>query len=68
MFQSIILPNLVLLVLAGGLYAAYLAFFLRHIERSDVRVFPKWAWGVIVALGYPLGGVVYLAAGAKPAR
>lgn len=63
MLWSIVLPNLVLMVVVVGLYVAYLAYFLRRIERDAVRVFPKWVWGLVVALGYPVGGLAYLAAG-----
>ncbi len=45
------------------LAAAYVAWLVRDIRRSDVRHVPKWAWIVIVIVSIPLGGIIYLLAG-----
>lgn len=51
------------------LYAVYLVLLLRSIARSRVRVLPKWAWAVVVAIvSPPVGGLIYLVGGRAEAR
>ncbi len=51
-----------LLVLA----AAFVAYCLFDLSRSEVRHMPKWAWAIVCIVSVPLGGIVYLLAGREP--
>jgi ABC-2 type transport system ATP-binding protein len=56
-------PELVVLVVAGLLVGALLAYCVIDIVRHEVRVLPKWAWVVLCFASVPLGAVIYLAVG-----
>jgi hypothetical protein len=45
------------------LAAAFVAYCLFDLWRSQVRYLPKWAWAVVCLASVPLGGVVYLMIG-----
>jgi hypothetical protein len=51
------LAPLIVLVLAFQIYCWV------DIARSSVKHLPKWAWGAIVTLSVPLGGIAYLVFG-----
>ena len=51
---------LVPLILAA---VAWIAYCLRDLARSEVKSLPKWAWGALIVLSVPLGGVAYLVLG-----
>jgi hypothetical protein len=51
------------LVLAALVWVGYC---LTDLVRSEVRHLPKWAWGLIIVLSVPLGGIVYLLIGRAP--
>ena len=52
-------PVIVLAVLAVSVVAAALIDLTRH----DVRVLPKWAWGLIILVAFPFGVIAYLVVG-----
>lgn len=54
------LAALVPLVLAA---VAWVVYCLWELSRSEVRGLPKWAWGLIVVVSVPLGGILYLLLG-----
>jgi len=33
------------------------------LTRHDVRVLPKWAWGLIILVAFPFGVIAYLVLG-----
>jgi hypothetical protein len=45
---------------------AWIAFCLWDLSRSSVRSLPKWAWGAVIVLSVPLGGIIYLVWGREP--
>jgi hypothetical protein len=45
---------------------AWIAYCLLDLRRSNVKGLPKWAWGAIIALSVPVGGIVYLIWGRQP--
>ena len=51
-------PVIVLAVLAFSVVAAAIIDLTRH----DVRVLPKWAWGLIVLVAFPFGVIPRLVA------
>jgi membrane protease YdiL (CAAX protease family) len=36
-------------------------FSLGHLATNRVPYMPKWAWAVLIIVGMPIGGVVYIA-------
>ena len=48
------------------LLAAFLAYCLIDLVRSEVHYLPKWAWAIICVISVPLGGVIYFTMGRKP--
>ena len=52
-------PVIVLAMLAVSVVAAAMIDLTRH----DVRVLPKWAWGLIILLAFPVGVIAYLVLG-----
>lgn len=52
-------PVIVLAVLAVSVVAAAMIDLTRH----DVRVLPKWAWGLIILVAFPFGVITYLVLG-----
>lgn len=48
-----------LLVLA----AAFVVWCWVSIARHPVKLLPRWAWAIIVAVSVPLGGILYLLLG-----
>lgn len=46
--------------------AAFVAYCLYDISRTEVRHLPRWAWALICILSVPLGGIVYLLVGRGP--
>ena len=52
-------PVIVLAVLAVSVVAAAKIDLTRH----DVRVLPKWAWGLIILVAFPFGLIAYLVLG-----
>jgi Phospholipase_D-nuclease N-terminal len=43
--------------------AAFIAYCLVDVARSQVRYLPKWAWALICFVSVPIGGIVYLVVG-----
>jgi hypothetical protein len=43
--------------------AAWIAYCLADLSRSEARYLPKWAWALVVILSVPMGGIVYLLIG-----
>ena len=52
-------PVVVLAVLAVSVVAVAMIDLTRH----DVRVLPKWAWGIIILVAFPFGVIAYLVMG-----
>jgi hypothetical protein len=48
------------------LAVAFVAFCLRVLAREPARG-PKWAWALAIVLSVPLGGIVFLLLGRRPA-
>jgi hypothetical protein len=48
------------------LLAAFLAYCLFDLYRSEVQYLPKWAWAIICVISVPMGGIIYLTMGRKP--
>ena len=42
---------------------AWIWFCLRDLSRSEVKGLPRWAWGAVIVLSVPLGGIIYLVFG-----
>ena len=43
-----------------AIFAVFSIVMLVHLARNDVPYMPKWAWGLLIVLTMPLGGVLYL--------
>ena len=43
-----------------AIFALFSVALLVHLARHDVPYMPKWAWGLLIVLTMPLGGVLYL--------
>lgn len=52
-------PVIALAMLAVSAVAAAMIDLTRH----DVRVLPKWAWGLIILVAFPFGVLAYLVMG-----
>ena len=52
-------PVIVLAVLAVSVVVVAMIDLTRH----DVRVLPKWAWGLIILVAFPFGVIAYLVVG-----
>ena len=57
--------NIPLAAIAPLLLAAvaWIVYCLVDLARSDVVHLPKWAWGAIIVMSVPLGGILYLLVG-----
>lgn len=53
-----LVPIVVLLV-------GFQLYCLIDLMRSETQHLPKWAWALVIALGSPIGGIVYLATGRR---
>jgi hypothetical protein len=42
---------------------AFQVYCLVDLAGAEVRLLPKWAWGLLILLTTPIGGLVYLLAG-----
>jgi hypothetical protein len=52
-----------LLLLAVG----FVVYCLVDLARSpDVHGLPRWAWGILIVVTIPLGGIIYLLVGRRP--
>jgi uncharacterized membrane protein len=45
--------------------AAWIAFCIVDISRSEVQYLPRWAWMLISVLSVPIGGIVYFLVGKR---
>jgi ABC-2 type transport system ATP-binding protein len=50
-------------IVLAGLAASVVAVTLIDLTRHDVRVLPKWAWGLIILVAFPFGVLAYLVMG-----
>jgi hypothetical protein len=52
-----------LLLLAVG----FVVYCLVDLARAEqVQGLPRWAWGILIVVTIPLGGIIYLLAGRRP--
>lgn len=47
------------------LYAIYIVFFFRDIQRKEVKYFSKPLWFIVCLISVPLGGIIYFLIGRK---
>ena len=50
-------------IVLAGLAVSVVAAAMIDLTRHDVRVLPKWAWGLIILVAFPFGVIAYLVMG-----
>ena len=50
-------------IVLAGLAVSVVAAAMIDLTRHDVRVLPKWAWGLIILVAFPFGVMAYLVMG-----